>query len=261
MIKNQLNVTLIQSDIFWEDKDRNLTLYDDLIYRLYEKKEVIVLPEMFNTGFTMNTNLSETMDGPTVQWMKNTSIENNCVLIGSLIIEENQNFYNRLLCHFPDGRIYHYDKRHLFAFAGEDSHFKSGEQRLIVEVNGFRLCLMICYDLRFPVWSRNVNEEYDVLIYISNWPEKRSLAWKTLLQARAIENQSYVFGVNRVGQDGRGLNYSGDSSVFDPMGQKIYQLSFQQDIQTITLYKEVINNTRTSLPFLKDADKFEIGRK
>jgi predicted amidohydrolase len=259
MAGNTLNVTLIQADIVWEDKKVNLKQYQSFIESVQDKKEVVVLPEMFSTGFSMNTQeLAEPMDGATVQWMKNTSKQHRCILTGSLIIEEEGNYYNRLLWVQPDGVVYHYDKRHLFAYADEHNHFTSGDKRLIVSVKGFRICPMVCYDLRFPVWSRNRDEEYDILLYVANWPERRNLAWKALLQARAIENQSYCIGVNRVGADAKGLNYSGDSGAYGPLGEKLYEVSGTSAVHTITLEKDVIDNTRNHLPFLKDADGFMI---
>lgn len=259
MPSNTLNITVIQPDIVWENKQANLANYESSITSITDKKEVIVLPEMFSTGFSMNTaEMAETMDGPTVNWMKQITRDHKCILTGSIIIREGDNYYNRMLWVQPDGVVYHYDKRHLFAYADEHNHYTPGDKRLIVSVKGFRICLMVCYDLRFPVWARNLDEAYDVLLYVANWPEKRSIAWRTLLQARAIENMSYVVGVNRVGKDMKGLNYIGDSSVFGPLGEMIFQVSNNEAIQTITLEKEVVEATRAQLPFLKDADKFII---
>lgn len=259
MAGNTLNISLIQADIVWEDKAANLAQYERYINDIQEKKEVVILPEMFSTGFTMNTTtLGERMDGPTVQWMKHMAKQHRCILTGSLIIEENGNYYNRLLWVQPDGVVGHYDKRHLFAYGDEHNHYTSGTKRLIASVKGFRICLMVCYDLRFPVWARNLDDAYDVLVYVANWPERRSLAWKTLLQARAIENQCYTVGVNRVGSDFKGLTYSGDSSVFGPLGETLWQESNNVAIQTIMLEKDVITKTREQLPFLNDADKFVI---
>jgi len=259
MAGNTLNVTLIQADIVWEDKKANLKQYQSFIESVQDKKEVVVLPEMFSTGFSMNTQeLAEPMDGATIQWMKKIAQQHRCILTGSLIIEEEGKYYNRLLWVQPDGVIYHYDKRHLFAYADEHNHFTSGDKRLIVSVKGFRICPMVCYDLRFPVWARNRDEEYDILLYIANWPERRSLAWRTLLQARAIENLSYVVGVNRVGADLKGLNYRGDSAVYGPLGEKIVEVSETTGVVTVTLEKELVTSTRNQLPFLKDADGFMI---
>lgn len=257
MAGNTLNISLIQADIIWEDKAANLAQYEQYIAGIQEKKEVVVLPEMFSTGFTMNTQaLGETMDGPTVQWMKDMAAKYRCILTGSLIIQEGEHYYNRLLWVQPDGVVGHYDKRHLFAYGDEHNHFTAGGKRLITSVKGFRICPLVCYDLRFPVWARNLGDAYDVLLYVANWPDKRSLAWKTLLQARAIENQCYVVGVNRVGADFRGLNYSGDSSVFGPLGEVICQETNKAIVQTVTLEKDVVTKTREQLPFLNDADKF-----
>lgn len=257
MAGNTLNISLIQADIIWEDKAANLAQYEQYIAGIQEKKEVVVLPEMFSTGFTMNTQaLGETMDGPTVQWMKDMAAKYRCILTGSLIIQEGEHYYNRLLWVQPDGVVGHYDKRHLFAYGDEHNHFTAGGKRLITSVKGFRICPLVCYDLRFPVWARNLGDAYDVLLIVANWPDKRSLAWKTLLQARAIENQCYVVGVNRVGTDFRGLNYSGDSSVFGPLGEVICQETNKAIVQTVTLEKDVVTKTREQLPFLNDADKF-----
>lgn len=257
MASQHLYITLIQSDLVWEDKVANLHHFEQLIGKITGPKHIVVLPEMFSTGFSMAPErLAETMDGSTVQWMAAMAIKYRCILTGSAMIEEEGKYYNRMLWVQPDGQIAHYDKRHLFAYGGEDEHYTPGERRLIVSVNGWRINLLICYDLRFPVWARNKNADYDVLIYVANWPEARSLAWKTLLQARAIENMSYVIGVNRVGTDGKGLNYSGDSSAFGPLGELIWQESNSAATHTVTLDKDVLTDVRTRLPFLKDADNF-----
>lgn len=257
MTNGELNITIIQPDIVWENKEANLTQYAKLIEGIADKKEVVVLPEMFSTGFSMAPErLAEDMNGSSVQWMKDTAAKHRCILTGSLIIEEGGNYYNRLLWVQPDGKIGAYDKRHLFAYANEHEHYTPGNKRLIAQVKGFRICLLVCYDLRFPVWARNQRDEYDVLIYVANWPERRSLAWKTLLRARAIENQSYVVGVNRVGVDGKDINYIGDSSVFGPLGEEIWQQSNEVAVHTVTLNKQKLTETRSHFPFLNDADKF-----
>ncbi len=257
MANQHLHITLIQSDLVWEDKVANLQHFEQLIAEISGAKHIVVLPEMFNTGFSMAPEqFAETMEGPTVKWMTAMAVKHRCILTGSAMIEEEGRYYNRMLWVQPDGQIAHYDKRHLFAYGGEDAHYTPGDRRLIVSVNGWRINLLICYDLRFPVWARNKNADYDVLIYVANWPETRSLAWKTLLQARAIENMSYVVGVNRVGTDGKGLKYSGDSSVFGPLGEVLWQESGKTSIYTVTLDKEVLTDVRTRLPFLKDADNF-----
>lgn len=257
MPSSQLHITLIQPDIVWENKLANLQHYQETIAGIEGPKHVVVLPEMFSTGFSMAPELlAEPMDGGSVAWMSDMAAKYKCILTGSLIIEEKGNYYNRILWVQPDGRIGIYDKRHLFGHANEDKHYTRGDKRLIAQVNGWRINLMVCYDLRFPVWARNYGEEYDVLIYVANWPEQRSLAWKTLLQARAIENQCYVIGVNRVGKDGKDNNYIGESSAFGPLGETLWQQANEAACHTVTLDKEVLQKTRTALPFLKDADKF-----
>lgn len=259
MSDQQLNITIIQPDIAWEDKTANLNQYEQHISEIVGIREVVVLPEMFSTGFSMAPEkLAETMDGDSVEWMKRVAKEYRCILTGSLIIEEDGKYYNRMLWVQPDGKMAHYDKRHLFGYADEDQHYTAGDKRLIVSVKGFKICLQVCYDLRFPVWARNKNEEYDVLLYVANWPERRSMPWKALLQARAIENMSYVVGVNRVGKDGNDISYSGDSSVFSPLGELVWQESSQAICHTVTLQRSAIDEARNQFGFLKDADSFII---
>ncbi len=261
---SSLTITLIQTALHWEDKGSNLKLLEEKINSIGEKTHVVLLPEMFTTCFSMKPEiLAEKMDGITVQWMKRISAQKRLILAGSVIIEEEGKYYNRLIWMLPNGQYGIYNKRHLFAFGKEDEHYSSGNKRFIASVNGFKLNLMVCYDLRFPVWARQqVSEsgeaEYDVLVYVANWPEKRNTAWKTLLQARAIENQSYVIGVNRVGEDGNGHLYSGDSMVVDPLGEILYHKAHQEDIFTVTLEKDKLEQIRKGLPFLKDADNFSI---
>ncbi len=263
-----LTVTCIQTDLYWEDKQANLEMLANKILSIKEKTEVVVLPEMFSTGFSMRPReLAETIDGATFQWMHSVAAERRIVLTGSLIIEEEGHYYNRLIWMLPNGEYGYYDKRHLFAYAKEDLHYTSGKRRLIASVKGWKINSLICYDLRFPVWSRHQPEfasseksqpEYDLLVYVANWPEKRSNAWKILLQARAIENQCYVVGVNRVGTDGNGHHYSGDSMIVDPLGEIIQTESQREAIFTQTLDKSMLEETRTKLPFLRDADAFLI---
>ena len=261
---SSLTFTVIQTHLFWEQKALNLQMLEEKINSIEQKTEVVILPEMFSTGFSMNPQqLSEQMDGETIAWMKRISSEKKIILTGSIIIAENGNYYNRLIWMLPNGKSGFYDKKHLFAFAGENKHFTSGSRRLIASVKGWKINLQVCYDLRFPVWSRqsyNENDslEYDVIIYVANWPEKRSLAWKTLLQARAIENQSFCIGVNRVGNDGNDIYYSGDSMVINPMGEVLYHKTHDEDIFTLTLQKEELENVRKKMPFWKDADNFKI---
>ena len=258
-----LTITTIQTNLFWEDKRANLQMLEEKIASLSDKTEIVVLPEMFSTGFSMQPQLfAETMDGEAVEWMQRVSSENGIILTGSLIIEEDGKYYNRLIWMLPNGQLGHYDKRHLFAYAGEHEHYTAGSKRLIASVKGWKINLQVCYDLRFPVWSRQQTEdntpEYDAIIYVANWPEKRSHAWKTLLCARAIENQCYVIGVNRVGNDGNNIYHSGNTLVIDPLGQVLYHMADEEDINTITLSKEKLAEIRGRFPFLNDADSFTI---
>jgi len=256
-----LTITTIQTNLHWEDKTANLQMLKEKINAIDEKMEVVILPEMFSTGFSMHPQLlAETMDGETVTWMKEIASNNKIILTGSVIIKEDDKYFNRLIWMLPNGQFGYYDKRHLFAFGKEDEHYSAGNKRLIASVKGWKINLQICYDLRFPVWSRqqstDAEPEFDVLIYVANWPEKRNHAWKTLLYARAIENQCYVIGVNRVGEDGNNIYHSGDSLVIDPLGEVLYHMKDLEDIFTITLEKEKLEKVRTHFPFWKDADKF-----
>lgn len=258
---SQLTVTIIQTNLHWEDKAANLQMLEEKINGIQEKTELVVLPEMFSTGFSMKPELlAETMEGETVQWMKRMAASKKIILTGSVIIEDGGNYYNRLIWMLPNGQYGIYDKRHRFGFAGEDNHFSAGSKRLIASVKGWKINLLICYDLRFPVWARQQSQpegpEYDLLIYVANWPERRSHAWKTLLQARAIENQCYVIGANRTGNDGNEIHHSGDSMIIDPMGEVLYTKNKEEDIFTMTLEKTQLETVREKLPFLKDADGF-----
>ncbi len=283
-----LSITTIQTNLQWEDKAANLQMLEQKINSIKQKTEIVVLPEMFSTGFSMNPELfAETMEGETVQWMKKIAAEKKIILTGSFICRDDNTdlpdetvqtaqsvpsrYYNRLIWMLPNGQYGVYDKRHRFGYAGEDNHYTAGNKRLIASAKGWKLNLQVCYDLRFPVWARQSPTpipsqegikdsvaEYDVLIYVANWPEKRSHAWKTLLQARAIENQCYVVGVNRTGNDGNNIYHSGDSMIIDPMGEVLYTKKDEEDIFTITLDKEHLQSVREKLPFLKDADGFMI---
>ncbi len=272
-----LTITTIQTNLNWEDKAANLKMLELKINSIKEKTEIVVLPEMFTTGFSMKPKLlAETMEGETVQWMKRVAADQKIILTGSVIIANGQTgtvgpaYYNRLIWMLPNGQYGVYDKRHLFAYAGEHDHYTAGTKRLIASVKGWKINLLVCYDLRFPVWARQSpprhemerglggEVEYDLLIYVANWPEKRIHAWKTLLQARAIENQCYVVGVNRVGNDGNNIHYSGESMIVDPMGEVLYTKKEEEDIFTMALDKIHLQNVREKLPFLKDADDFQI---
>lgn len=261
-----LTITTIQTNIFWENKKANLQQLEEKINSIPESTEIVVLPEMFSTGFSMKPSLlAESMEGETMQWMKRISAKNGIVLTGSLMIEEDKKYFNRMLWMLPNGEYGYYDKRHLFAFAEENKHYSPGNKRLIASVKGWKINLMVCYDLRFPVWSRqqfdpsSEQPEYDVLIYVANWPERRNHAWKTLLCARAIENQCYVIGVNRVGRDGNDIYYSGNTMVIDPLGEVLYHMEEDEDIFTITLLKEHLEQVRYKYPFWKDSDKMNIS--
>ena len=257
-----LSFTLIQTDLHWEDKQANLQMLENKINSINQPTHIVILPEMFSTGFSMKPEkLAEKMDGPTVQWMKKIASSKKIILTGSIIIEENEAYYNRLLWVLPNGEIGHYDKRHLFVYGSEDQYYNQGNERFIASVNGWKINLMVCYDLRFPVWARQQFHkadgfEYDVLIYVANWPQRRNHAWKTLLQARAIENQCYVIGVNRIGTDGNDLSYSGDSMVADTLGKVLYQKENEEDVFTINLDKKHLEEMREKLPFWKEADPF-----
>jgi omega-amidase len=271
-----LNVTIIQSELAWENKEQNLSMYARKIRDHHSHKELVVLPEMFSTGFSMNApKLAEPMDGPTVNWMRTIAAEQKIVLTGSVIIKDNDTYFNRLIWMLPNGQLGFYDKRHLFGYAGEDRHYTPGSKRLIASLKGWKINLQVCYDLRFPVWARQSDSsldqvgvnpkershksaEYDVLVYVANWPERRNLAWKTLLQARAIENQSFVIGVNRVGNDGNGIYHSGDSMIVDAMGTVLYTKAHEEDVTTTTLEKQALDHVRKGLPFLDDGDDFLI---
>ena len=264
-----ITITLIQTELFWEDKAANLAMLKEKILGIENRTELVILPEMFSTGFSMQPELfAEKMDGPTVRWMKEIAMLQKIILTGSLIIQEDDRYYNRLIWMLPNGEMGYYDKRHLFAYGEEDRHYHAGNKRLIASVKGWKINLQICYDLRFPVWARQQLKEsadsgeeiteFDLLIYVANWPERRNHAWKTLLGARAIENQSYVIGVNRVGNDGHQIYHSGDSMVIDPLGEVLYHRAHDEAIFTITLEKERLSAIRTKFPFWKDADDFLI---
>lgn len=249
-----LRITTVQTDLTWEDKKANLAQFDLKFQPLQGKTDLIILPEMFTTGFTMNANtMAESMDGPTIKWMAAKADSLNCVITGSLIIEENGHYFNRLIWMSPDGTIQYYDKRHLFTLAKEHKVYTAGKKKLIVTHKGWKICPLICYDLRFPAWSRN-QEDYDLLLYVANWPKPRAHHWKALLMARAIENQCYLAGVNRVGVDEKNNSYTGDSAVIDYKGSLRYQVSEVPDVFTTTLSYEEQQRFRAKLNFLPDRD-------
>jgi omega-amidase len=262
-----LTISSVQTNLIWENKQENLRVLGEKISALKGKTEIVVLPEMFSTGFSIEPQaLAESMQGETISWMKSVATTNKIILTGSVIIEDGGKYFNRLIWMLPDGNYGYYDKRHLFAFAGENTHYSAGNKRLIASVKGWKINLLVCYDLRFPVWARQSatdksaddGPEYDVLIYVANWPERRSLAWKILLSARAIENQCFVVGVNRVGTDANDLYYAGDSMMIDPMGKILYHGLATEEVFTYTLEKKILDDARKQFPFWKDQDHFSI---
>ncbi len=260
-----LTVTLVQADLIWEDIHKNLSHCTELIAPV-QQTDLIVLPEMFTTGFSMNSKqLAENMFGSGVEWMRKIAAEKNAVVTGSLIIEDENTYFNRLIWMEPDGNLMTYDKRHLFSLADEDKHFTPGYRKIFPELKGWKILPLICYDLRFPVWSRQSPpyteiglHPYDLLLYVANWPERRIYAWQHLLIARAIENQSYVLGVNRVGSDGNGFYHPGYSTVIDSMGQPLFEVAGEEAVKTITLSAQNLIETREKLRFLNDRDEFEL---
>jgi len=258
-METQLKTAIIQSDLVWENPKQNRLHFARKIDAINTEVDLIILQEMFTTGFTNNAaKVSETMHGETVQWMLQKAREKNSLLMGSVIIEDNANFYNRLLVAFPNGEIKYYDKHHLFSYAKEDEIYTKGENKLVFEYKGWKILPLVCYDLRFPVWARNT-DNYDLLIYVANWPKPRIAAWDILLKARAIENMSYVIGVNRVGNDFNGFEYMGHSAVIDAFGQTILEFKEEeQETKTIVLDKNHIATTRSKFGFLNDKDDFKI---
>lgn len=253
---SSLRVSLIQTSLTWEDRSANLRHFDNLIAPLSGTTDLILLPEMFTTGFSMSpAHLAESEDGPTCMWMLQQASNTGAVLVGSFIVSEDGDYFNRLLWVTPQGDILRYDKRHLFTLSGEDLHYRPGQSRLIAELNGWKICPLICYDLRFPVWSRNT-DHFDLLVYIANFPARRQHAWKQLLIARAIENQCYTIGVNRVGTDGNGHDYSGDSCILDFEGHYLAQATPGTYVGTHTLDARPMQDFRKKFPFLNDMDEF-----
>lgn len=251
-----ITITLVQTELFWEDIPANLALFDSWFERIQDRTDLIVLPEMFTTGFSMNASaLAQTMDGPAVQWMREASRKRQAEVVGSMIIKEGGEYLNRLIWARPDGELLHYDKRHLFRMAGEEKVYRGGEKLLTVTLGGWRIRPFVCYDLRFPIWTRNIDNAYDAAIFVANWPAARSSHWRKLLAARAIENQAYTIGVNRVGTDGAGRSYSGDSAVFDPNGNTLVELQNTPGTHTVRLFADAVTSCRESFPAWMDADR------
>ncbi|WP_375447268.1 amidohydrolase [uncultured Fibrella sp.] len=255
-----MNITLLQTELHWQDPVANRAMLEEKIFTLPEPTDLIVLPEMFTTGFTMDARaVAEPMNLTTFKWLKQMAAQTSAVVTGSYVVKENGGFYNRLIWMEPDGQFAHYDKRHLFRMAGEDKTYSAGTSRLVREWRGWRICPLVCYDLRFPVWSRNKQIapdqlDYDLLLYVANWPAPRQNAWDTLLQARAIENLSYVAGVNRVGTDGNGHPYSGGSALIDVKGDILFRQYDAEAIHQQTLSLDDLQAFRGKFPAYLDAD-------
>ena len=258
-MQEELKVALIQSNLVWENPVQNRHNFEIKIEAMEQSTDIIILPEMFTTGFTMNALANaETMQGETVYWMKAMAKKFNTAITGSIIISEDDRYYNRLLFVQSDGLIYIYNKRHTFTLAGEHKVYASGQEKCIIDFKGWRLCPLICYDLRFPVWARNV-ENYDLLLYVANWPKVRVEAWSALLKARAIENMSYCIGVNRVGLDANSYEYSGHSAAYDVLGNRLDAIpANKESTEIVLLYKTHIKNYRKKLQFLEDKDEFSL---
>ncbi len=258
MAKN-LKTALLQVDLIWEDIEANKKKFEEKISTLSADIDLVILPEMFTTGFSMNAeNLAEPAKGPSFEWMQRMASEKNAAVTGSIITSENGLFYNRLYFVFPDGTSEKYDKKHTFTLAKEHETYASGRERLIVNYKGWKICPLVCYDLRFPVWARNTID-YDLLLYVANWPAPRVHAWDILLQARAIENMSYCIGVNRVGRDGKDLDYVGHSAVYDGLGKRVSKTTSENEFsEEVILEKDYLNEIRSQLRFLQDRDKFTL---
>ncbi len=260
MTGSKLSVLMVQPELRWQDPAENRNrLGQQILDSLSEKSaDLVLLPETFTTGFLGDISREpETMEGETVGWMKYLAAEHGAAIAGSVVIGENGSRFNRFLFVTPEGLVYHYDKRHLFAHGGEHQRYSAGEKRVIVDYRGWRIALQVCYDLRFPVWCRN-RGDYDLLIFVANWPAKRAPAWTALLRARAIENQACVIGINRVGKDGNGLEYLGQSAAFDGLGQELLGLGDEVAARTVVLELDALMRLRGELPFLADADSFRL---
>ena len=250
-----LTVTLIQTALAWEEIDANLAMLDARLDAISEPTRLIVLPEMFSTGFSMNaTQCAETMDDRAVGWLRAKATAKGVHIAGSLMIKDQERYYNRLVWAHPDGAITTYDKKHLFRYAGEEKIYAAGLKRVTLEIDDWRIRPFICYDLRFPIWCRNLNKAYDLAIFVANWPARRAAHWKALLRARAIENQAYVIGVNRVGEDGNGHAYDGDSAVITPTGDYLFEKHADACVFTLQLSRKALDDYRATFPAWMDAD-------
>ncbi|WP_220429236.1 amidohydrolase [Tenuifilum thalassicum] len=254
-----MQIAVIQSDLHWENSTRNFEQFESILAEIKNGTHLVLLPEMFTTGFSMNPEkLAEKYPGKTVEWMVLQAKKHGFAIVGSHIAEHQGKFYNRMVFAHPTGKIDIYDKRHLFRMANEDKHYTAGENRVVVEYLGWRIMLAVCYDLRFPVWLRNQND-YDLMLLVANFPERRRYAWNSLLVARAIENQAYIAACNRVGTDGNGFNHTGDSQILDPMGQLIALAKpNRKEIIYADIDLEHLNRIREGFPVHLDADRFKI---
>lgn len=258
LCETTMKIALVQTNLIWENPIENRSHLAQKITGFMEEVDLIVLPEMFSSGFTMNPKAgAEKMNGETIAWLQHLAKAKDCAITGSLVIEENGKYYNRLVFVYPNGELKTYDKRHLFTLAGEDKVYTAGREKLIIEYKGFRICPLICYDLRFPVFARNV-EDYDVLIYVANWPKPRINAWDILLKARAVENMSYAIGVNRIGMDENELEYVGHTQAVDFLGNYLLEAQETDGVFIVELDKEKLLETRSKLAFLKDKDSFKL---
>lgn len=257
---HELRVSIVQTDIVWENKQENLRILREKLQALRGTTEIVVLPEMFSTGFSMNSReLAEPISGETIQALKNWADEFQFALCGSFICNEKKHFYNRAFFITPGGKEHYYDKRHLFRMGRETEHFSAGNNKLIIPYLGWNISLLVCYDLRFPVWSRNVNNEYELLIYVASWPQPRRLVWDTLLRARALENMCYVCGVNRIGTDGNKRIYNGGSIVYSAKGETLASVpDGEAGIVTTSLNLISLQQLREKFPVWKDADTFQL---
>jgi omega-amidase len=259
-----LKISLIQSDLAWENPIQNLTIFDEKIAGISDNPDIIILPETFNTGFSIKPEkYAETMEGSTIKWMQQKAKEKNAVIVGSLLINDKGQFFNRIVWMQPDGNSFTYDKRHLFRMSDEFKLLNGGNERTIINYKGWNINLLICYDLRFPIWSKNTytagKYEFDLMIYVANWPAARSYIWQTLLRARAIENQSYIVGVNRIGTDGADTKYTGDSMIIDPMGNILLQANPEvEEIHSLKLSKNFLEEFRNKFTVGLDWDEFSI---
>lgn len=259
-----LKISIIQSELHWQNTQANLAMFEEKIWQIEGPTDLIILPEMFTTGFSMEaSSLAEPMNFTTFRWMRQMAQQTKACVCGSFIAKDGENFFNRLLWMKPSGEFHTYDKRHLFRMANEHEHYSAGKHRLVVDLNGWKICPFICYDLRFPVFSRNLNNKgelaYDLAIYVANWPQARVQAWDILLKARAIENLCYVVGVNRVGKDGKEIPYNGHSAVISPRGEEIYSKADTEDIATLSLSYDELAEFRVKFPTQLDADQFTLN--